>query len=278
MNHIRAAIRGLGSLLRPVMGRFRGEHGVPIPPRRLRGRVGRGNYREVGREFFGIFTRKAGLRSGARVLDVGCGIGRMAVPLVPFLEPPGRYDGFDIDPDAIGWCTRNISSVRPHFRFRLVDVANRRYNPDGALKGSDVRFPYEDSSFDFAFAISVFTHLLAPDLQNYVSEVRRVLAPSGTFVATFFILNEEARGMTLEGKARLTFRPSDTGYSMARSDVPEAAVAYDELYVRDQWRKNDLEIMEPIHYGAWCGRMDALTFQDVVIATGGRRLRARSFV
>ena len=38
---------------------------------------------------------------GERVLDIGCGIGRMARPLTPYLTPPGAYDGFDINADGI---------------------------------------------------------------------------------------------------------------------------------------------------------------------------------
>jgi len=43
-------------------------------------------------------------------------------------------------------------------------------------------------------------------------------------------------------------------------------VAYDEEFVRDLFQKHSLTIMEPIHYGNWCGRERYLSMQDIVIA------------
>ena len=45
-------------------------------------------------------------RPGERVLDVGCGIGRMARPLAGYLTGDGSYDGFDVNREGIRWCTR----------------------------------------------------------------------------------------------------------------------------------------------------------------------------
>src|SRR5437016_675518 len=66
------------------------------PPRRLSSYVGRGDFRGTGEEFLELFRTLADLRADDRVLDIGCGIGRMARVLVPVLAPPGSYDGFDI--------------------------------------------------------------------------------------------------------------------------------------------------------------------------------------
>jgi protein-L-isoaspartate O-methyltransferase len=43
--------------------------------------VGDGDYRAIGAEYLGHFVRLGGLKPSDRVLDIGCGIGRMAVPL-----------------------------------------------------------------------------------------------------------------------------------------------------------------------------------------------------
>src|SRR5262245_55753272 len=70
------------------------------PPRRLRF-VGDGDFAAIGREFAGYLRTYAGLSPDHRVLDVGCGIGRIAVPLLDYLSERGSYDGFDIVPRAI---------------------------------------------------------------------------------------------------------------------------------------------------------------------------------
>ena len=47
---------------------------------------------------------------------------------------------------------------------------------------------------------------------------------------------------------------------------PEIALAYDETYVQSLYAQHELKILEPIHYGAWCGRETYLSSQDIVIA------------
>lgn len=49
----------------------------------------------IGEHFLGHFRNLCDLKPGEVVLDVGCGVGRMAVPLTGFLSPKGRYEGFE---------------------------------------------------------------------------------------------------------------------------------------------------------------------------------------
>src|SRR3954470_20703716 len=66
---------------------------IPEPPPELRF-VGDGDFRAIGAEFLGLFARLGGLRPGDAVIDIGCGIGRMALPLTQYLDPASaRYDG-----------------------------------------------------------------------------------------------------------------------------------------------------------------------------------------
>ena len=75
-----------------------------------------------------------------RVLEVGCGIGRMAVPLTGYLSG-GEYEGFDGMPKAIEWCQENISSEYPKFRFQVADVYNKKYNLRGDIQSLAIRVP-----------------------------------------------------------------------------------------------------------------------------------------
>ncbi len=122
------------------------------------------------------------LRENSIVLDVGCGCGRMARTLVyhPYIK---QYIGFDVIRENIDWCERSIVPLsKGRFEFHYLDVCSRAYNPAGKLKGTDVVFPAVDGAISFAFAGSVFTHLLREDAKHYLREVRRALAPDGIFL------------------------------------------------------------------------------------------------
>jgi len=66
-----------------------------IPPVRLRD-VGPSDFKETGQEFLNYFIKFCNLQSSANVLDIGCGIGRMAIPLASHLRD-GSYIGMDVD-------------------------------------------------------------------------------------------------------------------------------------------------------------------------------------
>jgi SAM-dependent methyltransferase len=202
-----------------------------VPPRRLSGFVGDSDFRETGDEFLRLFVELGGLRPEDRVLDVGCGIGRMARPLAGYLQPPGAYEGFDVVPEGITWCAERYRGRHPNFSFKVAAVNNRLYRPEGGVPARDYTFPYRDGSFDFAFATSVFTHLLPDEADRYLAETARVLRPGGRLLATFFLLAPDTPRPSSPG-GRFTF-PHDHGdYATDSDEVPEEAVAYRERWLR----------------------------------------------
>jgi SAM-dependent methyltransferase len=239
--------------------RLLGRHDPLVPPRRYMSFVGAGDFRRMGEEFTYYFIELAGLKPDDDVLDIGSGVGRMAVPLLDYLT--GRYEGFDIVPLGVKWCRKHISARYPNFRFTLADVENGLYRPKGRYKACEYRFPYDDASFDFAFAISVFTHLLPEDAANYVNEAGRTLRDGKTFFATFFVLDEEPA----EGNATLDFRVAGDRYRSTSADVPEAAVAYTRHELEAMLAAAGLTLISYFP-GSWSGRPDNTTFQDIVIA------------
>ena len=170
---LRRGLRVLQAVPRYLARRVR-PGGAMIPPP-WKNFVGAGDFTGIGREFLRHFVDIGGLRPEDRVLDVGCGIGRMAIPLTGFLRPPGEYHGFDIVPGGIEWCRARITTRHPHFHFHHLDVRNRHYNPSGTMTAEAVRFPFDDGRFDFVFLTSVFTHMLPPALETYVREIARML-------------------------------------------------------------------------------------------------------
>lgn len=230
--------------------------------------VGGGDFKMIGNEFFKYFVEMGALQPHEKVLEVGCGIGRMAVPLMGYLkkEKGGSYDGFDIVDHGIDWCRKKITRTAPHFHFQWADIYNYGYNPVGKYLAEDYQFPYENESFDFVFLTSVFTHMLTPAVENYFFEINRVLKPGGRCLITYFLLNRESMKSVNTQSSTIDFKYKVNGYRIKDPDIPEAAVAYDESYIRGLYGKNNLHVIPPLHYGSWCGRKKFLSYQDIVVA------------
>jgi SAM-dependent methyltransferase len=236
-----------------------------VPPRRM-DFVGHSDFVATGDEFLGHFIELAQLSPDERVLDVGCGIGRMARPLTRHLSPRGSYDGFDVNREGIAWCERRYAP-HPNFRFRAVDLYNRRYNPEGAEPADAFRFPYDDATFDVVVCTSVLTHLLEGEADHYLAEIGRVLAPGGRVLATWFLLDDASRPAIAGGVAGLPFLDPDERVAVVSDEMPEEAVAYDRAWVAEAHARHGLKVAA-VHPGTWRGDDDGRSFQDIVV---GRR-------
>lgn len=108
----------------------------------------------------------------------------MARPLTRYLK--ASYDGIDIVKPSIEWCAKIYARRFPRFHFHFADLFNGEFNPEGKDLASEYQFPFADSTFDFVFLTSVFTHMLPPDTKNYLAEISRVLKPGATCLAPSF--------------------------------------------------------------------------------------------
>ena len=228
--------------------------------------IGDGNFKEVGEEFLNYFQNLCNIKSSDNILDIGCGSGRMAVPLTKFLDSSGVYEGFDIFSSGISWCQKNISSKYTNFHFTFADIYNKEYNPNGKIKSSKFQFPYENNYFNFIFATSVFTHMLPEDIDNYFSEIQRVLKNNGKCFFTFLLLNSSPLESVYEKKNKITFEKNEENFSVMYKDVPEHTIAYKENFIRSIYENHGMIIMEPIKFGSWSGRDEFLSFQDIIIS------------
>jgi len=238
--------------------------GKTLRPPRSKIFIGDGHFEEIGQEFLGYFKELGQLKPNHKVLEVGSGIGRMAIPLTGYLSEEGEYRGLDIVSDGIKWCHKKITPRFPNFQFQLADVYNNLYHPKGKHKAEEYAFPYPDNHFDFIFLTSVFTHMLPVELENYLAQISRVLKPGGSCLITYFLLDEHATAYVESGDSKFT--REHEGCRVIDKDLPEAAIAFEEPYIRDLYKKNNLEIQEPIRYGSWSKRENFLSSQDIVLA------------
>ena len=109
------------------------------------------------------------------VLDLGCGIGRLAAALAP---QAGRVLGLDVSPGMVEAARARCGGV-PELRFAVCS------GRDLAEQG--------DAAFDLVLAVDVFPYLVQADLalaERHVAEAARVLRPGGSLV----VLNFSYRG------------------------------------------------------------------------------------
>ena len=140
-----------------------------------------------GKSEAGRLVNKCAVTSSSRVLDVGCGMGRLPIGILSLMENPPRYFGVDVDFASVDWCRRHVGHGRANFRFDHINVLNERYNPKGTHLGKDFRLPYEDCSLDLIYLYSVFSHMMPEDVQAYLREFRRLLVPTGQVFLTAFV-------------------------------------------------------------------------------------------
>lgn len=129
-------------------------------------------WEEIGRLQF-RFLQRQGLKPHHRLLDVGCGALRGGISFVNYLDE-GNYYGLDVNASLIEAGKmelerRGLSDKRPNL---LVN--------DAFEVG---RF---GAAFDYALAVSLFTHLHLDQIARCLVRCGEVLKPEGSFFATFF--------------------------------------------------------------------------------------------
>ena len=249
-----------------------------IPPYSFRAYVGPiDEFERVPQEYIAYFKLLCGLRMDQTILDIGCGPGRFASQLLcspNFFH--GEYYGFDINKRMIGWANSNIASHHRNCHFECVELMNSLYWPNGKLSAENFSFPYPIEKFDFVFAVSVLTHLLPAACNNYLNEISRVLKSEGKALVSLLLINEPQEDLSPIAKEHWkdllkyvcegtgTWHHVDNTYSVLYPPKPEAAVAYQKHAIEEMVNQTGLSI-DNIHYGAWSGREEYLSFQDLLI-------------
>jgi SAM-dependent methyltransferase len=240
---------------------------VPPPPPELAPAIGMGDFYQIGRDMVRLIDELAGVAPDERIVDVGCGLGRLVQPLRSLLDHRGRYDGVDIVKPFVEWDRQAISSRDSRFRFHHLDLFNTEYNREGKLDPATVRFPFADGSFSLAIATSLFTHLQADAAANYLREIARLLRPGGRLFATFFLLDPTVLERIGRHETDIDFAHAIPHGRVADAAVPEKAIAFDVEWVYAQLGPAGLEPGPRVPHGGWTGLPGSSTYQDVVVAT-----------
>ena len=133
-------------------------------PARLNTRISIHEKYSVNRQGFGPWIlEQYDLRSGMRVLELGCGTGSMWQGRLDRLGPGTTLLLSDCSPGMVA-AAREALGAHPQVSYAEIDI-------------QDIPFPA--ASFDAVIANMMLYHV--PDLPRALTEVRRVLRPGGKF-------------------------------------------------------------------------------------------------
>lgn len=239
-------------------------NGVP-----LNSIVGGGDPKAVGEESFDAIGRQVPLTPGMSVLEIGCGCGRVAVPLAKKLGADVRYVGIDIIPGLVSFCRREISSQFPNFEFYAERDDNPAYNQFVTHAGSDLYLDGRESlddQFDLAVAFSVFTHLQRADAEALLRTIWSRLKDGGMAVVSFLLIDKPTRLQIKRGQTdffqrlRWLRRPElqDT------SGTTNGAVGFDLTAAQEMVVRAGFENFYSLQFGCWRA-LPGATFQDIVV-------------
>ncbi|TSB18130.1 methyltransferase domain-containing protein [Streptomyces benahoarensis] len=119
----------------------------------------------------------AGPRPGAKVLEVGCGLG-MGCAVMLREYGSAAVTGMDIHPQQLS-------------RARAAHAELLRGEPERLrlVQGAAERMPFEDGEFDVVISVEAAQHF--PDLGAFAAQTARVLRPGGrAAVASFFTVDD----------------------------------------------------------------------------------------
>jgi ubiquinone/menaquinone biosynthesis C-methylase UbiE len=137
--------------------------------------------REASRRITRKVVDALGLRPGERVLDAGCGLG---LPALDVAEATGAHvTGVTVSQAEVDAATKRAAEARmqEQVRYQRADF---------------MALPFPDASFDAVLAMESLVH--APDLDEALRELHRVLRPGGRVGLVEYTLESEAAGLEVE--------------------------------------------------------------------------------
>jgi ubiquinone/menaquinone biosynthesis C-methylase UbiE len=153
-------------------------------------------------EWLVSFFKKYKSLENLKVLDWGCGPGRIIRHLPNFMDETCRFFGTDYNNKYIQWCKKNL--------------------PDGTFIANQLNPPlqFENDTFDIIYGISIFTHLSKEKHIAWFDELMRILKPEGIL---FLTLHGNVFAKKLTQKEKILF---EKGELVIRSSTKEGHRTY----------------------------------------------------
>ena len=215
------------------------------------------DYRKSGDDLRAHLIRHAGLTPESRVLDIGCGTGRLAHALRDYITT-GVYHGVDLNRGHIDHCRKQFTFCKG-YRFKHLDYYHQEWNPKGSRE--EYKLPYEPGTLDIIVMVGVLNHLDIKRAADLIHHAAPLLRSYGSLAATVRLLNHHS--MAHLRQDQYPYRTHESWY--ADRTRPLLDIAVPEEGFRRVLIHSRLQIREPIRYGTW-GSSSGPLDQDLLVA------------
>jgi len=117
----------------------------------------------------GDLVKRLELHDGMKIIDVGCGAGRIAIPVAKVIGPQGIVTCLDMQAAMLKKCQTRAQ------RFGLQNIEPRQTDVALGKLGTE-------NSFDRALLVTVLGEV--PDRKNLLKEIHQALKPGGILSVT----------------------------------------------------------------------------------------------
>jgi SAM-dependent methyltransferase len=221
-----------------------------------------------------VLRRYLHINPFARLLDFGCGVGRVTLSVLKHHPEVGHITGFDIMPRVIEFCEGHIATSFAKTSFQLIGGTNDHYDQfieaaDRSVAKSHAQLRAEYAGkFSGIFAFSVFTHVELEDLRALLKLLSALVQPGGQVLITAFVLTPTTRKAIRDRSALFPFADADPA---AEGDifVPDhtdrlAFIAFDHTLIEQAAFDAGL-VIHHIEYGSWAGTIASPNLQDTIV-------------
>lgn len=159
-----------------------------------------------------------------KILDWGCGPGRVIRHLPEVVGNGCTYFGTDYNEKSIEWCSKNLPGIL--FNKNTLEA----------------KLPYKNDFFDAIYGISIFTHLSEQLHFDWIKELTRVLKPGGIMFLT-------SQGDNFKVKlTKSELEKYNAGELVVRGNVKEGHRTYSAFHPAPFMRRlfENLEILEHV--------------------------------
>jgi ubiquinone/menaquinone biosynthesis C-methylase UbiE len=188
------------------------------------------NAQTLGRRDVPFWQRVAAAASGT-VLELGCGTGRVSVPLA---RRGVQVVGIDRSAPMLERARRRITKSGRRSEPRANSPARQLTNSPRLVRGDIRQLPFEDHSFPMVLApYGILQSLIRPrDLTATLASVARVIAPGGTFGVD--LVPDVPKWREYENRVQLRGRDGDAQLTLiesVRQDPARHLTTFEQRYV-----------------------------------------------